>query len=142
MMFHDGGIEGWNGDENKLTLTIGCTYLAEKINPDFDFFYLELIGIEKLELECWGAPGSPDIILTSYKDIFENDLEIDSGDVKNGDAIVYFHQQWGDSDFNGGMMVIRASGVKVFQQDMKELTYKGLSEVVSDYWKSFGNRNK
>lgn len=39
-MFHDGGIEGWDGNENKLTLTIGCTYLAEKIHPDLIFFTL------------------------------------------------------------------------------------------------------
>jgi hypothetical protein len=138
-MFHDGGIKSWEGDESKLTLTIGCTYLAEKIDTDFDFFYLELTNIEKLQLECWVPEGKSNILIC-YDDIFKNDLEISSSEVIDGEAIVYFHQQFYDGGFKGGMMSVMASGVKLFQQDMKELTHDGISGIFNSYWDSFGKK--
>ncbi|KGO91790.1 hypothetical protein [Flavobacterium subsaxonicum] len=83
-IFHDGGIEGWEGDDKLLTLTIGCTYLAERINPQFNVFYVELTGVEKLELHPWTLPvidNTP--ALTRPEDIFKGDIEITSCEVVN-----------------------------------------------------------
>ena len=52
-ILHDGDICAWNGDKNLLTLTVECQYLAKRIDPSFDKFYVELFNIDKLELEPW-----------------------------------------------------------------------------------------
>ncbi|MDQ3108895.1 MAG: hypothetical protein M3R17_03280 [Bacteroidota bacterium] len=52
-MFHDGGIEEMIADENGHNLKIGLTYLAERIKPEYHFFYLRLISVEKFEFVPW-----------------------------------------------------------------------------------------
>jgi len=48
--FHDGTIESWSGNKDKLMLKISCEYIAEILDKTFEYFYLELIQVDKLEL--------------------------------------------------------------------------------------------
>lgn len=81
-IFHDGSIESYSGDYQLLTLKVGCLYLAELIDPTFEYFYLELAEIEVLEFDSWTSPPErPNILKTELADIFQSDLEIMEGEV-------------------------------------------------------------
>lgn len=136
-IFHDGGIESWSGDKEKLILKISCLYIAETINKDFEFFYIELTSVEKLEMECWRLPEEQPLILTTQEAIFSGDIEISSGEVEGDDAIVYVYQHNDELGYEGGTLRIKAESVKIFQHDMREVTVEFLNKIRNEYWDSF-----
>lgn len=140
-IFHDAGIEAWEGNEDKLMLTIGCTYLAELINPDFDFFYLEIDEIENLQMDCWTPQGTAKKMLKSFDAIFNASLEVSSSEVKDGRVFVYFRQGDDDLDYVGGALSFIASGATIFQHDKKEISLELLSSICRDYWNSKKKQN-
>ncbi len=139
-IFHDGGIESWSGNEDKLILKISCLYLAERIHKDFEFFYLELEAIEKLEMECWMPPEQGTLTLTVWKDIFAGDIEISASKAEGDDTVVYIYQHDDKFDYVGGTLCIRAKNAKVFQHDGQEISFERLDEICRGYWDAFGNR--
>ncbi|AXG74021.1 hypothetical protein DVK85_07090 [Flavobacterium arcticum] len=137
-IFHDGGVEDFKGDSNKIVLKINCLYLAERIHEDFELFYLELETVEKLEMECWTSTEEDNVILTSWEDIFAGDIEISSSKVEDNEVIVYMYQRDPQLNYVVGELHVKAKKAKVFQHDMQEVNFKFLDKIRNSYWDSFG----
>lgn len=134
-ILHDGTISAWTGDKNLLALTVDCAYLAKRIDKSFDKFYIELINVEKLELDPWTNPiNLPTIVKTDYADIFKAELEILSADIKDDAVIVSCNQGYRDSDCSGGNLTICCQAIKVFDQNRNELTIEQFGEICKQYW--------
>lgn len=122
-ILHDGTISAWTGNKTLLTLTIDCEYLAERIDKSFEKFYVELINLDKLELDPWTNPiDLPTMVKTDFTDIFKAELEILSADIKDNAVIVTCNQHNPDYNYSGGNLTISSQGIKVFDQNKKELT--------------------
>ena len=134
-ILHDGTISAWTGDQNVLTLTVECEYLAECIDKSFDTFYVELINVDVIELDPWTNPNDPPIpVMTDYADIFKADLGILSADVKEDSVVVTCHQHDSDFDYIGGNLTISSQAIKILDQRKNELTLDQLGEICKNYW--------
>lgn len=134
-ILHDGSISAWTGDKNLLTLTVDCEYLAERIDKSFDKFYVELINVDKLELDPWTNPVDlPAIIKTDFADIFKAELEILSADIKDDAVVVTCNQHDTDFDYCGGNLTISCQTIKVIDQNKNELTIDQFDMICKNYW--------
>lgn len=132
---HDGEIKLWNGNIEKLTLTIECQYLAEKINNTFIDFYLEFYCVKDLYFSTWANPVNlPSTTLTDLDDIFKLKLEILSSDIDEGKVKVVCNHTDFLSDYCGGELFISSQDFKTFDQGMSELSINKLDKVCNDYW--------
>lgn len=134
-ILHDGTISAWTGDQNVLTLTVECEYLAECIDKSFNTFYVELIHVDVIELDPWTNPNDPPIpVMTDYADIFKADLGILSADVKDDAVVVTCHQHDSDFGYSGGNLTISCQAIKILDQHKNELTLDQLIEICKNYW--------
>lgn len=139
-IFHDGGIVDCKGDLHKLTLTIQCKYLAELINPDFEVFYIDLIGINKLDFDPWMNPIDLEKIdFNSYEEYLKVDLEILSAEIKDDVVLITCNQHDTDLDFCGGNIIISANDFKLFDYNSKQLTIEQLDSICKKYWDNAKN---
>ena len=140
-ILHDGTIEGWTGDSSKLVLTVSCFYLAELIDKNFEYFYIEITEIQKIELDTWIDPieNGPQIF-TELTDIFKAELEILSADKKDKDVVITCNQPFRDMNYSGGNLIINCGSIKVFDHDKNELTIERFEEICKQYWDNFGKK--
>lgn len=140
-IFHDGVISGYIGDENLLRIEIGCEYLAERVNPSYKYFHVELEGIEKLEFLPWMNPIElPQISMKEAKDIFQAPLEILSAEIENDYVKIYCNQHNSGFGYSGGTILVNCTSVKVFDQGSVQITIDNLARVCNDYWDDFSKR--
>ena len=141
-IFHDGVIEGWTGNANILTLKIG-TYLAKCIDKSFDSFYVDLIHIEKIELDPWiDSDPSSTLLVTELEKIFEAEWEIMRGDVEGDNVLVTCLQSDKKFNYSGGNLFIKCQEVKIFDQNRNELTLAEIHNICKGYWTDWTERNK
>ncbi len=134
-IFHDGGIVDCEGDLNKLTLTIQCNYLAELINPNFENFYVDLIGITKLNFDPWMNPiDLKKIEFKSHEEFLKLDLEILSAEIKDDFVLVSCNQHDTDLDFCGGHLMISANDFRLYDHNKNILTIDELDSICRLYW--------
>jgi hypothetical protein len=134
-ILHDGTIVGWNGDEENLTLAIECQYLAVKINPSFDRFYVELININNLSLSPWMNPFDlKQEYFVELKKIFQAELEILSAEIEDNIVKVSCNQHNLDFNFCGGILYLNCFDIRVYDQDRRELSIEELNAICKSYW--------
>lgn len=137
-IFHDGTIAGWKGDKSSLTLKIECQYLAEKIDPTFEDFFVELTDIGKLVLVVWmNSIELEQEYFVELKDIFQAELEILSAEIENDLIKVSCNQSDTTFDYFGGTLYISCKDIKVFDQNRVELTIDRLDQICKQYWDKF-----
>lgn len=140
-IFHDGGIVDCKGDLNKLTLTIQCNYLAELIYPDFENFYVDLIGVDKLDFDPWMNPIDLETInFNSYEDYLKVDLEILSAEIKDDFVLITCNQHDTDLDYCGGNLIISANDFNLFDQNSRQMTIEQLDSICRTYWDNAKNK--
>ena len=136
-IFHDGGIVDCKGDFTKLTLTIQCNYLAELINPNFEYFYVDLIGVIRLDFDPWMNPVELEKIeFNSHDDFLKVDLEILSAEAKDDLVIITCNQHDTDLDYCGGNLMISANDFNVLDHNKTTMTIEQLETVCRQYWDS------
>ena len=132
---HDGTISAWGGDKNLLKLVVDCEYLAEQIEESFTKFHLDLINVDKLELQAWmNLVKQTTIVKTDFIDIFEAELEIISAEIKDEIIVISCNQHDINYDYSGGFLNISCKEIKVFDQNRNELTIDQLRKICKNYW--------
>lgn len=138
--FHDGVITAYEGNYEKLLLTVECSYLAERINPDYERFYVEGLNLRKIELHTWRPDNHSEKILFDLKKIFQTELEISRATVIDDDVLVHCYVDDIDYDYSGGALCLNCSDVKIYDQGHTLLTADFFNEIVGGYWDSIRNR--
>jgi hypothetical protein len=139
-ILHDGTIESWSGDKLKLNLKVSCSYLAERINKSFEYFFIELQGISKIKFEAWVIQEeSGQRILTEMRDIFSAELGILTAKKERDYVVVSCNQDDRKLDYCGGTLSLSCEGIKINDQDLNPLTIEFMKEISSNYWEKFGN---
>ena len=131
-IFHDGELSYFSGKLQQLMLKVDCQYLAERIDPTFVCFYVELHHVEKLAFDPWGEPiGTMGVVRFGLQEVFAKELEILSADVI-GEVV--------SLQCNGGSLTFSCKGIKVFDQNRRALTSEALADICRDYWDDWSKK--
>jgi hypothetical protein len=140
-ILHDGTIESWTGNKEKLLLKVGCTYLAELIDKNFEYFYLEINAIKKIELFAWMNPiDQAQKIYTELEDIFKPNLEILSADKKENDVLITCNKHDTTFQYCGGNLTLNCESIRVFDEKLNVITISEFYKICKHYWDNFGIR--
>lgn len=132
-IFHDGDIVEINPLASGLELKIGITYLAKRINPEFNFFRLILKGLKQFSFSPWSDEPQ---FFDDYQTILSFELEISSGELSEKGLIVYCHSF--DPRFSGGELSVDADSFIILKEDGDEMALEELLRICNDYWDEFG----
>ena len=137
-ILHDGTIIGWAGDKSLLMLTVGCQYLAERIEPTFEDFFIELVGINKLALVPWMNPIELEQeYFAELREVFQAELDILSAEIEDDSVKVSCNQSNTNFDYCGWTLYISCNGIKIYDQIRTELTIDRLNQISKEYWDDF-----
>ncbi len=140
-ILHDGTIIEWSGDRQHLMLKVGCQYLAERIEPSFENFFIELTDIHKLVLVPWMNPIELEQeYFVQLKDIFQAELDILSAETENDLVKVICNQSNSNFDYCGGTLYVGCQGIKIFDQNMNKLTIDRFDQICKEYWDDFASK--
>lgn len=134
--FHDGGIESWEGNFSELKLKIDCIYLAQMINPDYEYFFVTLKGIELLEFHPWEQP-----IRKKLSDVLSPELEIAYSKIEDNIVKVSCHQYDKDLGDAGGELWIKAKSISVQNEDKISISPEDLYALRRKYWNKSRSKN-
>jgi len=136
-IFHDGEIACCEPNGDALRLEVEIEYLAERINPAFRKFTIQLYGVEDLRFQTWPRdPQSHPEILRDLKVISKSELGILQGNIKEGQIQVICDQHAPEFDYCGGELFFTAESVEVFDESGKSYSMKALDELCEGYWAS------
>ncbi|HEY1014967.1 MAG TPA: hypothetical protein VGE07_19825 [Herpetosiphonaceae bacterium] len=143
-IFHDGWISAaaWRGPD--LLLTVEIPYLAERVDPGWERFAVELRAVGGLEFEPWyhQPPHTADSALLAELDaIFQAELDILSCDLEDGRVKLVCNQTSDDADWCGGFLRFAAAGALVFDEGGAPWDLDQLIELCQGYWEQWEKRN-
>jgi hypothetical protein len=140
-VFHDADISSWTGDKSNLTLTLECVYLAERIDPSFERFYLTLYEVDFLQFMPWTMPlEAPAVVKTALKDVFEAELEILSAAVQEEYVVVTCKRYNPGFNNQGGNLSVSCKGFTLLDQQQRVLTLRDIQTLAKGYWDAFGKQ--
>jgi hypothetical protein len=134
---HDGWLEGYEvGAGNQLTLSIRCSYLAERINPLFSSFQLQLVGLTAIKFLPWTNPGEDSEALTEISQIINGCLEIASATYALPANIVqiFCNQASTTGSWMGGTLEIACVTYRIVDEGGTSITSSELQALAWGYW--------
>jgi hypothetical protein len=139
-IFHDGTIESWSEEPSCVRLKIGCQYIAQKVDPSFDDFYIDLIGITHIQFSPWWKDLEKDTIWTDQKTILDAELGILDGSFKGSHIEITCDQYGGEYDYAGGVLSLACNDFRLYDEVMHPITVEELKTAATAYWTNFGKQ--
>lgn len=143
--FHDGTIESWNGNFDKLSLKISCSYLAEILDTDFEYFYFELKNVKKLELYTYSYINKDKndelIIVYELKEIFSNDIDVYYAKIEENYVNINCWLINEQKNYVANKLLLNCESIKILNHNKIEITYNKLFEISDYYWAKFKGEN-
>ncbi|WP_027420544.1 hypothetical protein [Crocinitomix catalasitica] len=136
-IFHDGGIVSCKLDNNLLSITVSCKYLAELISPQFENFYLELNGTNLFEYIPWTNQEEESLIVKALPVISKCEFELIRAKVVDNHVEVNCHEHNSIFLTPGGHFCIKAAGIKIKDENGKTITIDQLKSINKAYWSNF-----
>jgi hypothetical protein len=132
-VLHDGGIEEASIKGTNIRLKIGITYLAELIDPKYEFVFLELNDVESVEYHAW---ADETLILKDWTAIFNLGIEILSAKLNEyGQVEVYSKcDDAPDDSLEGGTLILKCKAYKLFDEGQGLISLKTMKDLASRYW--------
>lgn len=131
--FHDGVIEEYEGDSKKLVLKIGCTYLAELIEPTFDYFFVEFKNVILFEFEGWLVGELGNEIINNIENIIKLQPEILSADIEGNYIEILCNADYAEN-IKQGLLKLNSEEITIYNQDKVEISLVSLEQLCSQYW--------
>ena len=140
-IFHDGDIMLFLEEGNNQTWKINCQYLAELIDPTFEYFLIEINNCSLLDFHPWiNVEDSPKVDLKKSSEIFSVDLEILSANLNNQKIEITCNREDKNIDSSGGILILDCKSITVSNQRKEEINLSKLKEISSNYWNNFGSK--
>jgi hypothetical protein len=142
-VFHDGSIISADFDAPALRLVVEITYLAERVNPEYESFSVRLDGISRVALTTWPcAPDLPPTLIEGAAAVFSADLQILDGSRDEEAIKVVCSQHDRSLPFSGGELYIRAATATVTDPSGKEYSVAELFHLSSSYWDDWAAKGR
>jgi hypothetical protein len=135
-IFHDGTITNFSGNEDELVLTIDCQYLAKRIHPSFEHFFVKLVEIKILKLEIWNEISSE--IKTTISAVFETEIGILHAKVENDSVMIFCEILSANNKWKNGCMHISCGDLFIYDQKKCLLSIEELAKTGTEYWNEKG----
>ena len=132
-MFHDGGLAGLQKNEESIIIQVDCRYLAEMFQDGFKNFYVELIGLDNCKFVDWDEEVRDDL---TY--IFATDKEIARSEIIDSAVVIYVNKNYDDS--LGGEIRFNVDSIKIYNENMKPLSFTQLVIANDKYWGKFNSK--
>ncbi|HLV24279.1 MAG TPA: hypothetical protein VKY36_05825 [Moheibacter sp.] len=137
-LFHDGAIESYRESSETLILKIECTYLANLLNQNFNFFILELKNISIIEFDIFNQSNSSIIKKSNdIHEIFSAEIQIFSSEIINGIVNVNCWQINDLKGYCGNNLKIVSENIQLYDEEMNNITIEDLSIISDNYWNNF-----
>lgn len=134
--FHDGVIESYQCAQGVVTLKIGISYLAELINPSYEYFELRLYGVNACSLETWETPSTERKISNEMDEAFADEPEILSAQADKQKITILLSYTFD----KGGQLFLIADCAEVFDQGGKSWSLEQLNAICESYWKKLNKQ--
>jgi hypothetical protein len=133
-VFHDGTIDRIISENGILRLDISILYLAERVNPTYQFFFVTLHNIHSFTYTPWrNTPVTEPSVLTDLDPISAKQLEILSSTIKpEGIEVLCL-----ETSSHGGTLTFNADYAIVHDQGGNELSLAQLTDLAEGYWSQF-----
>ena len=142
-IFHDGTIENWSGNKKRLTLKIGCQYLAARINPEFEYFYVDILDIKAIELDTYrNETDKTPIVINEIDKIFCEKIDIYYAKTEKQFVEINCWQVNEKLGYVANSLRICCGSADVFNQNREQITFSNFAKISDDYWNDFRNRNE
>ena len=119
---HDGAIESCEGTYEALWVKVGCTYLAELIEKEFDYFYLRLLAVKKFDFEEYGGQIRQ---LYNTNDLTDIDIELLSSEIDSECVKTYCTK---------GILWIQCESIEIFDHNERAIVASELYNLAALYW--------
>jgi hypothetical protein len=135
---HDGTIIEYGSDKSSLTLKVSCQYLAERLDPTFEIFFVELAEVSGLTFVPWMNPFDLEQqYFVEINDIFQAELDILSAEIEQGFVKVSCNQRDPVFNYCGGILYISCKDIRIYDQNRIGLTIERLNQICNEYWDEF-----
>ena len=130
----EGVIDELNFSEGDLNARIDCGYLAGMLSGNFRYFYCVFKGVEDYYFQPW---DDEEISCREVEDIRLFKPSIISIEMIADDYLKIYSNC--ENVYTGGNFYIKASDIRVFDEELNELSLENLSELSDKYWYSENN---
>ena len=141
-IFHDGTICGFERQSNVLKLQIDCYYLSERINPEFECFYIELFESTIFEFEPWIDKDLPSNVISDLSTIGQWEYNIFTCKMENGNFNLEVEIEKPKTSLIGGSLKFNCEGIRIHDQSETEITFEQLAKISKEYWTEFETKTE
>ncbi|MFL5729788.1 MAG: hypothetical protein ACJ75J_09915 [Cytophagaceae bacterium] len=114
-----------------LNFKIECRYLADLIHKDYSCFYGVFKGCDDFYFTPWEDEMAVVVDVKEVK-LFRPDI-LTVEVAENGYIKIYSNCQ---NTYSGGNIYIKSSCIKIYDEDLQELSLEGLADLSDKYWYS------
>lgn len=133
-IFHDGTLS-FNTFQH---WAVDCQYLAEKLNPTYSSFILELHGIKILSFHPWFQDTTtPSEIWQEPSQIISLELEILGAELVQNEIKIFCQDDFAQEEVVGGELYLEVEGITLFTQEKELFSLAELKDLATDYWTKF-----
>jgi hypothetical protein len=141
-VFHDGEIMSHQSQAGDLRLRLDVEYLAKRIQPTFQCFEIELLGVKNLEFTTWPEDEQAPRQLHKPEEIFIPRLEVLSGETEGSTVRVVCNQPASRVGWSGGDLRFEVRGARVRDEAGLEWSIENLKSLAEAYWAEWSERGK
>lgn len=135
---HDGVIILEKEENENLVWRVDCEYLAQMINPTFQFFWVKVNALKSITFNPWFISTElPSEIWKMPKEIFKNELEILSAEIEGEKIRVICNQGNPKFNYKGGELLLKCKSIELFDEKWNRLNDLDFRKMVTEYWRQF-----
>lgn len=140
--FHDGTILSCEPIENGYRFTIDCLYIAQCLNPEFEFFYLDIIDAKLFKFAPRPFEGNVEYENITFKNCFQYEPEIINSEceVEGKIKVVFITSEFQNPPYSGAEVTFTASGILLYDHNKQILELDDFFALFHSYWDSFGKK--
>jgi hypothetical protein len=127
----EGLIEEMKLEDGNLNLKVECSHLADLINTSFSYFYIVLKNTKDVYFHPW---DEEETTITSIREIQLLKPDILNIEKTETDYIKIYSNCL--NVYSGGNLYVLADDIRIFDEDLKEMTLAELEELSDKYWLS------
>lgn len=132
---HDGTIHLESKEGSNQYWKIACPYLAEMIPPTYEFFWLKLYNVKRLEFHPWNKDlTAPTKIWTTFEEIAQLELEILTAKVENNSMQITVQEDSSILDIEGGELWLDSQGIILLDEKKQLLRAEDFFVRANLYW--------
>lgn len=133
-VFHDGGILSWKEGASVANVRIECQYLAELINPEFEWFGVQIRILKPTLFSAWNRTGENQLKVLATTDLFQKtEPEILSSEIEIQLVKVVANTHHTD-DLAGGIIWIDGEIESIEDQNHRQLSLDEVKRIATGYW--------